>query len=120
MGFDGALFQKVPRLRSLQDISGSTMVASIVTSKHVILANLGDSRAVIARGGRVVRATEDHKPQSAKESTRVIEAGGYIMMGRVCGNLAVSAAVSFGNPICCIAHTERVPHAHSEVTCLNY
>lgn len=89
MDFDGALFQKVPRLRSLQDISGSTMVATIVTAKHVILANVGDSRAVIARGGKVARTTEDHKPQSAQESARVIEAGGYIMMGRVCGNLAV-------------------------------
>lgn len=93
MAFDAQLYARVEALRTLRDISGSTAIMSIVTPSHVIMANVGDSRAVFASDGRVCRATEDHKPQRASESQRVIQAGGYIRMGRVCGNLAVSRAL---------------------------
>lgn len=29
---------------------------------HMIIANLGDCRAVLCRGGKAVRLSEDHKP----------------------------------------------------------
>lgn len=93
MAFDAELFARIDALRTLRDISGSTAIMSIVTPKHIIIANVGDSRAVFSSNGKVVRSTEDHKPQNTTESTRVVEAGGYIMMGRVCGNLAVSRAL---------------------------
>ena len=41
------------------------------------------SQAVLARNDAVAFATEDHKPQSRIESTRVLAAGGYIMMGAI-------------------------------------
>jgi len=93
LDFDANIRASYPHLRSLRDHSGSTLISTFVTETEIIFANVGDSRAVLARNDAVAFATEDHKPQSRIESTRVLAAGGYIMMGRVCGNLAVSRAL---------------------------
>lgn len=82
-----------PNLKSLRDHSGSTLISTFVTPTEIIFANVGDSRAVLVRNNVAVFGTEDHKPQSPIETNRVLAAGGYIMMGRVCGNLAVSRAL---------------------------
>mmetsp|Transcript_28754 Transcript_28754/g.91777 ORF Transcript_28754/g.91777 Transcript_28754/m.91777 type:complete len:444 (+) Transcript_28754:228-1559(+) len=57
--------------------SGSTGVMAIVEGRHVILVNLGDSRAIVvteedgAEGGcNVMLATEDHKPNDPVEKKR--------------------------------------------------
>ena len=56
---------------------------------------LRDSRAVLARGGKAVRLTYDHKAEDASERERVMAAGGFVLRNRVLGILAVSR--SFGN-----------------------
>lgn len=93
LDFDANIRASYPRLQSLRDHSGSTLISTFVTETEIIFANVGDSRAVLSRNDAVAFATEDHKPQSRIESTRVLAAGGYVMMGRVCGNLAVSRAL---------------------------
>jgi hypothetical protein len=40
---------------------GTTVVATIITPEHIILANCGDSRAVIARDDICMFSTTDHK-----------------------------------------------------------
>jgi hypothetical protein len=42
------------------------------------VANAGDSRAVLARGGAAVALSEDHKPAAAGERARITAAGGFI------------------------------------------
>ena len=42
------------------------------------VANAGDSRAVLARGGVAVALSEDHKPAAAGERARITAAGGFI------------------------------------------
>lgn len=42
-------------------LGGSTAVVAIVTGKHVIVANCGDSRAVLSRGGQALPLSRDHK-----------------------------------------------------------
>lgn len=88
-----AIFRKDPALDSGSDKSGSTMTSTLITPTHIILANVGDSRIVVARDGKVQAATIDHKPTDAGETERVKNANGFIDMGRVCGNLAVSRAL---------------------------
>ena len=83
----------VPQLRQGIDVSGSTCIAAFITPTHIIVANLGDSRAVLSSEKRVRFATADHKPTDVKERNRIMQAGGYVLMGRVCGNLAVSRAL---------------------------
>ncbi|CAD6193896.1 unnamed protein product [Caenorhabditis auriculariae] len=72
--------------------SGSTAVCAILTPTHIIIANLGDSRAVLSRSQEPAFGTEDHKPYNDKERQRIEEAGGSVMIQRINGSLAVSRA----------------------------
>ncbi|KAG7397152.1 Protein phosphatase 1A [Phytophthora boehmeriae] len=75
------------------DQSGCTAIAALVTPTHIIVANAGDSRSVLARGGRTVEMSFDHKPINTGERTRIQNAGGLVRSNRVNGDLAVSRAL---------------------------
>jgi len=64
-------------------------------SRVIYTAHLGDSRAVMARGGVATRLTSmtDHKATDPLEAKRVIEAGGQILNDRVNGMLAMTRAL---------------------------
>lgn len=75
---------------------GSTAVTAIlINGRWLWLANLGDSRAVLSRGGQAMQMTVDHEP--GKERKSIESKGGFVskMPGdvpRVNGQLAVSRA----------------------------
>ncbi|GMH00154.1 hypothetical protein Nepgr_001993 [Nepenthes gracilis] len=75
---------------------GSTAVTAIlINGRRLWVANLGDSRAVLSRGGRAKQMTVDHEPNTDRGS--IVNKGGFIsnMPGdvpRVNGQLAVSRA----------------------------
>lgn len=48
-------------------------------------ANAGDARAVLCRGGKAIRLTYDHKGSDKQEAKRIMDAGGFVMSGRVNG-----------------------------------
>merc|ERR1719199_1585444 len=64
-------------------------------ARVIYTAHLGDSRAVMARGGNATRLTSmtDHKATDPLEAKRVIEAGGQIFNDRVNGMLAMTRAL---------------------------
>mmetsp|Transcript_3235 Transcript_3235/g.9878 ORF Transcript_3235/g.9878 Transcript_3235/m.9878 type:complete len:281 (-) Transcript_3235:69-911(-) len=64
-------------------------------ARVVYTAHLGDSRAVMSRGGSATRLTSmtDHKATDPLECKRVIEAGGQIINDRVNGMLAMTRAL---------------------------
>jgi serine/threonine protein phosphatase PrpC len=72
------------------DRSGSTAVTVLLTPSHIICCNLGDSRAILCREGTVYPLSFDHKPSDGREMTRVHEAGGFVKLKRIDGDLAVS------------------------------
>lgn len=83
-------------------VSGSTSVSCLLMpstdgdpSPTLHTANVGDSRAVMCRGGRAVRLSHDHKASDAAEQARIEEAGGFVLRRRVLGILSVSR--SFGD-----------------------
>ncbi|ESN94661.1 hypothetical protein HELRODRAFT_107894 [Helobdella robusta] len=76
-----------------EDKSGSTAVCSLISPKHVFVANCGDSRMVLSRAGKCVFNTLDHKPINPQERERIQNAGGSVMIQRVNGSLAVSRAL---------------------------
>ena len=62
--------------------------------KRIIVANAGDSRCVLGRGGRAVPLSFDHKPNDEKERERIYKAGSEVTEeGRVDGNLNLSRAL---------------------------
>jgi serine/threonine protein phosphatase PrpC len=68
------------------------------TSKYTLLnANIGDSRTVLAQKQSdgsylAIACTQDHKPTNDEERKRIEEAGGFVQMSRVDGQLALSRA----------------------------
>ncbi|KAL7100169.1 hypothetical protein ACP275_09G130900 [Erythranthe tilingii] len=75
---------------------GSTAVVAVVCSSHIIVANCGDSRAVLYRGKEVVALSVDHKPNREDEYARIEASGGKVIPWnghRVFGVLAMSRAI---------------------------
>lgn len=79
--------------------SGSTSVTCVISvtddgRRILFTANVGDSRAVLCRGGKAIRLTIDHKASLPEEAKRIQEAGGFIGRNkRVNGVLAISRAL---------------------------
>ncbi|KAM7525867.1 hypothetical protein LguiA_015769 [Lonicera macranthoides] len=75
---------------------GSTAVVVMVGKEEVVVANCGDSRAVLCCGGVALPLSIDHKPDRPDETERVEAAGGRIINwngSRVCGLLATSRSI---------------------------
>ncbi|KAI9282651.1 phosphatase 2C-like domain-containing protein [Sporodiniella umbellata] len=76
------------------DPSGCTAVTALITQdNHIIVANAGDSRAIISTSGKAKPLSYDHKPTDQTEMDRIQKAGGFVEFGRVNGNLALSRAI---------------------------
>ncbi|XVF51331.1 hypothetical protein PTKIN_Ptkin04bG0176300 [Pterospermum kingtungense] len=76
--------------------TGSTAVVVLVGREEVVVANCGDSRAVLCRGGAAVALSRDHKPDKPDERERVEAAGGRVLNwngSRVLGVLATSRSI---------------------------
>ncbi|XP_071710146.1 probable protein phosphatase 2C 75 [Rutidosis leptorrhynchoides] len=78
-------------------IVGSTAVIALLTPEYLIVANCGDSRAVLCRNGKAVPLSVDHKPDREDERARIEALGGRILFAgngaRVEGVLAMSRAI---------------------------
>ncbi|CAM6030208.1 unnamed protein product [Sphagnum balticum] len=77
---------------------GSTAVTAIlIDGKELLVANVGDSRAVLSRGGVAEQLSIDHEPGHPTERGKIENRGGFVsnMPGdvpRVDGQLAVARA----------------------------
>ncbi|CAL9095212.1 phosphatase 2C [Musa troglodytarum] len=75
---------------------GSTAVTAVlVNGTKLWIANVGDSRAVLAKSGEIIQMSTDHEPDSERE--RIETRGGFVSnmpgdVARVNGQLAVSRA----------------------------
>ncbi|OIW04071.1 hypothetical protein TanjilG_00631 [Lupinus angustifolius] len=78
------------------DAVGSTAVTAVLTPEKIVVANCGDSRAVLCRNGVAIPLSSDHKPDRPDELIRVEAAGGRVIYwdgARVLGVLAMSRAI---------------------------
>lgn len=77
--------------------AGCTAVVALVTKKVIVVANAGDSRAVLSRGKKAIPLSHDHKPSHVTERERIVAAGGFVSeIGGICrvnGNLSLSRAI---------------------------
>lgn len=76
-----------------ESCAGCTANVVLLVGNTVYIANAGDSRAILWSGGRVIALSEDHKPENEIERNRINQAGGFIIEGRVNGNLNLSRAI---------------------------
>jgi len=73
---------------------GCTANVLMLVNNLLVCANAGDSRCVVAEGGRAVPLSIDHKPQNKKERERIYKAGSTVNVeGRIDGNLNLSRAI---------------------------
>ncbi|KAH7293123.1 hypothetical protein KP509_28G012900 [Ceratopteris richardii] len=78
------------------DTVGSTAVVAVLSFRHIVVANCGDSRAVLCRNGQAIPLSVDHKPDREDEMARIEAAGGKVICWngwRVLGVLAMSRAI---------------------------
>ena len=61
--------------------------------KKIYVANAGDSRCVLGKGGKAVEMSVDHKPESQTEIDRIEKSGSHITEGRVDGNLNLTRSL---------------------------
>lgn len=78
--------------------AGACAVTALVRTKKdgkrmLYVANAGDSRALLNRGGTALSLTKDHKPTSEVEAERVVAAGGFIKNERVNGMIAITRSL---------------------------
>lgn len=74
-------------------VGGTTAIVCVLSGAVAHVAAVGDSRAVLARAGRAVRITVDHKPRLPAEEERIVACGGFVNRGRVHGILSVSRSL---------------------------
>ena len=77
--------------------SGTTAATVLLQTEDGVrklhAANAGDARIVLVRAKKGVRLTHDHKASDPEEVARIQEAGGFVIMNRVNGMLAVTRAL---------------------------
>jgi len=98
---DKMLYEKIHA-----DRGGSTSTVAVIVGNELFVGHLGDSRAVLAIKDnrlsqndqfyfpvtpgqelpvRAVRISRDHKPDDPEERSRILQAGGIVVQGRVVG-----------------------------------
>ncbi|CAG0896738.1 unnamed protein product [Darwinula stevensoni] len=76
--------------------SGTTAVICLIRGKTLYVAWLGDSQAMLVRGGKPIAVVDPHKPERKDEKLRIENLGGCVIhygTWRVQGHLAVSRAI---------------------------
>lgn len=86
------------------EAQGSTALIALLhgnpklgTPLRLVLAHVGDSRAILCRAGQAVAVTEDHKPDRIEEKKRVERAGGLVLNVRGAWRIAAPANPRGGN-----------------------
>ncbi|KAM6540678.1 hypothetical protein CsatB_005125 [Cannabis sativa] len=78
---------------SLDRSSGTTALTALIFGRTLLIANAGDCRAVLGKRGRAVELSNDHKPNSISERSRIEKLGGVVYDGYLNGQLSVARAL---------------------------
>ncbi|ODQ64717.1 protein serine/threonine phosphatase 2C [Nadsonia fulvescens var. elongata DSM 6958] len=80
---------------AIYPVNTRSSLITTTAARHRMLytANVGDSRIILCRGGKALRLSYDHKGTDKYEASRITNAGGIMINGRVNGMLAVTRAL---------------------------
>ncbi|GAB2263733.1 hypothetical protein Droror1_Dr00025867 [Drosera rotundifolia] len=73
--------------------SGTTVLTTLILGRNMLIANGGDSRAVLGKRCRAVELSKDHKPNCTSERLRIEKMGGVVCDGYLNGQLSVARAL---------------------------
>ncbi|RYR40978.1 hypothetical protein Ahy_A09g046720 isoform B [Arachis hypogaea] len=90
---DDWAFEEGPHSDFTGPNSGSTACVAVIRGNKLVVANAGDSRCVLSRKGQAHNLSKDHKPELEAERDRILNAGGFIQVGRVNGSLNLARAI---------------------------
>lgn len=77
-----------------ESMAGCTANVTLIYDGMIYCANAGDSRSILwGSEKKVIELSTDHKPENQIEKDRITKAGGFIIEGRVNGNLNLSRAL---------------------------
>ena len=76
-----------------ESFAGCTANVVLIVKNTIYCANAGDSRCYIYSNKKTHELSFDHKPDNDVEKQRISKAGGFIIEGRVNGNLNLSRAI---------------------------
>lgn len=62
------------------DTSGSCALIAAIKDNKCIIANVGDSKAIVVKNNKLLFATQEHKPNKKKEKQRIIANGGKVYL----------------------------------------
>ncbi|KAI4314661.1 hypothetical protein L6164_027549 [Bauhinia variegata] len=79
--------------KALDSSSGTTALTALMLGRMTLIANAGDSRAVLGKRGRAIELSKDHKPNCTSEKLRIEKLGGVIYDGYLNGQLSVARAL---------------------------
>lgn len=108
------VFAKIDKELKLIDADGCGSTACcVITRKEgsanvLYVANIGDTRAVLSKGGTAERMSIDDRCDNPDEQARIKQQNGLIVMNRVGGVLAVTRA--FGDHALRDSGLTAVPH----------
>ena len=72
---------------------GTTAILVYVRNRVFYTANLGDSRAVLYKGGKAIRLNNEHKPFLKSEQSRINKSGFQLISDRINGKLNLTRAI---------------------------
>jgi len=101
---------------------GCTAVLCCVREDSIIVANAGDSRAVLCRNGKAIDLSEDHKPNMPSERARITRAGGAVQEQRSGPNVCyrVNGGLNLSRAIGDLGYKQnmRLPPQEQMVCCM--
>ena len=75
--------------------SGCTLLAALLWGSQLVIANAGDSRAVLCRRGRAMNLSRDHKPSMASEKLRITNLGAHSLASLVAHSCSLLLASQY-------------------------
>ena len=87
----------ISRLEQYNQQGGSTALCALIRNKKLVLANAGDSKAVMIKRDRAVELTKEHRACNEEEKLRIENMGGFVIVHKsrylVQGSLQVTRSI---------------------------
>jgi serine/threonine protein phosphatase PrpC len=83
----------IEELKNSKPRGGSTALCAVFNGKSILVANLGDSQAVIFRKNEFICLSNIHDLRNESEIAEVEKRGGAVLKNRLEGELAISRSI---------------------------